>query len=315
MSSPFTIITTIDLRYRPLNIILRMVNFFNYLHYHNIPCVVGYSVNGSFLDKISYSIFNRYDNIKIANCLSKNNISNSILRNAAIDIADTDKLILSDIDIYPNIILYNELYQQSISGFSMAPVLYLSSLGTKKFLSTHDTPDAISWWKNFQQNKIMHLAIPSSLVCISRNDSLHIGGFDEKFYGHGYEDFDFLIRLCSYLKILDPLRTNFFIDQTYHAPILSQGFRRELAHFALKNCLTGHIGIHLYHKKAHNYKSSREINKKYFANKFHSIYHFSQNITYDYNYDLIAYFYKLCKELHLNPSSFSSLFTGKILYN
>ena len=302
---PFTIVTTIDLRYRPFNIIKRMDFFFKKLHENKIPCAVGYRKNNNFVDKIAYTIFKKYNNIKVVDCVIKSSISNSILRNAAINVVDTCKIIISDIDIYPDISLYKTLYQQCNKGLSMAPVLYLSNQGTKKFLMSYDINEAIYWWKNSHFTNFLHLAIPSSLICINKDDYLQIGGFDEQFIGHGYEDFDFLIRLGSYLKILNIKKENFFIDETYTCPIFSQGFRKELAFFALKNCLIGKIGIHLFHKKNCNYKTSREKNKSKFKNKYKQIAKFSNNKNI---FDLLMYFCELCNLLNINPSSFSCLF-------
>lgn len=303
----FTIVTTVDLRNRPFNIIKRMDNFFKVLHHNNLSCVVGYGKYNKIFDKIAYYIFNKYNNIRVVDCDLKVETSNSILRNAAIKIVNTEKLIISDIDIYPDINLYKILFLQCNKGISMAPVLYLSKQGTQKFLTSHDINEAFYWWKKFNFSHILHLAIPSSLVCVNTRDCLQINGFDEQFRGHGYEDFDFLIRLCSYLKILDLKKIDFFVDEPYKCPIFSRGFRNELAHLALKNCLIGKIGIHLFHDKIYNYKISREQNRKKFYNKYKKISRFS-NEHNKYNFSLLMNFCEICKELKLDPTSFSSLF-------
>jgi predicted glycosyltransferase involved in capsule biosynthesis len=48
---------------------------------------------------------------------------------------------------------------------------------------------------DFSRKEFLHLASPSSITILKSDDYRMIKGFDERFRGHGYEDFDFLIRL------------------------------------------------------------------------------------------------------------------------
>lgn len=47
----------------------------------------------------------------------------------------------------------------------------------------------------------MHLASPSSITILKSADYETLHGFDESFRGHGYEDFDFLVRLYNHYFI------------------------------------------------------------------------------------------------------------------
>jgi predicted glycosyltransferase involved in capsule biosynthesis len=90
-----------------------------------------------------------------------------------------------------------------------------------------------------------------------------IKGFDERFRGHGYEDFDFLIRLYELHGMLKKFN-DFTLDKTERSPLFAVGFRRYLGEACLEVLLEKDMAFHLYHEKDghEDYYLARQENYK-----------------------------------------------------
>lgn len=236
----------------------------------------------------------------------------SRLRNEAVKAINAKYLMLLDVDIFPDLEVFRGIYADAINGdgFSMAPCIYLSPKGTREVFNNRI--ELIKRYLNFSVNEVMHMAMPSSVVVLRRKDYLAIGGFCEEYVGHGYEDFDFLIRLSLYKK--RPInKKQILVDKVYRAPLLSEGFRSELAKFCVKNLLDGNIVFHLFHKKRNNekYYKERYLNKERFNFLLSSL--VSDSLSNN-EVTLVEFFIKACKDRNLNYLDFSALFDARPRY-
>ena len=233
------------------------------------------------------------------------------LRNEAVKKTDAEYILLLDVDILADIDTFRELVKDAKQGdgFSMAPCFYLTNSGNGR-IKKYGKKIIIKEYLNFSFDSVMHVARPSSVVSMKREDYWAAGGFCEKYNGHGYEDFDFLIRMAIYKN--RPLNYNVIdVDETYRSPLLSIGFRAELAKLCVNNLLDGNIVFHLYHDKNKRdfYYKKRENNKLIFKNRIDAFKEISLNDEFDIS--LVEYFIKFCKEKNKNYIDYSSLFDAR----
>lgn len=193
------------------------------------------------------------------------------LRNTALDAVKTKFVLFLDIDILPDLNIIHQAYEQVInhpSKLGMFPCLYLSKNGSKK-IGKWSTSDFIHSYYDFRRDLIQHLAFPSSIVLTDMASVKYIMGFDEAYVGHGYEDFDFMLRLFHYKNLID-FTEDILADIPYLAPLVSQGLRAVLAKPFLKVLLSKQYFLHEYHAKdkQEHYHQLRQCNQEMFLNKF-----------------------------------------------
>lgn len=195
------------------------------------------------------------------------------LRNTALDAVKTEFVLFLDIDIWPDLDIIHEAYKQVVnhpSQLGMFPCLYLSKNGSKK-IEKWSTSEFTNGYYNFRRDLIQHLAFPSSIVLTDMASVKYIKGFDEAYVGHGYEDFDFMLRLFQHKKLIEYTQ-DLLIDEPYLAPLMSTGLRALLAKPYLESLLSPFYFLHVFHakNKEEDYYQRREINKNYFKTKFQS---------------------------------------------
>lgn len=264
-----TIIIPIDLNYRSQDILQRIKNLIHIVKNQPIRIILGCNANPkSKVDKLK-NIIKSYKNITIIT--HETQIGHlSRLRNIALLNVKSQYVLFLDIDIYINI-------EQILDAFSevrthsaqvcMYPCLYLSQKGNKyiKRLSLEEFKQA---YYNFRRDLILHLAFPSSIIITDLKSVQDIKGFDEQFIGHGYEDFDFILRLFKYKGLIE-YQTALLSDETYLAPMMATGFRAILAESQLGQIFQKKYFLHIHHKKDKNsfYHRQRKINQQYFLSK------------------------------------------------
>lgn len=330
-----TVVTTIDFCFRPINIILRAYRLFKNCEKIGIKVIVGHANRYTIYDNLFLKIYkNKFKNIKIVSVQNNTSkINNSILRNRASEKVDTKYILYSDIDLYfdADIITYI-LKECTEKNFSIIPCLYLSKKGTKFFNKYKNRKMIINQWLLWKVEYIKHLAIPSSFMCIEKNVFNIINGFDEKYEGHGYEDFDFMIRVISYYKCIN-FNNRSLIDKTYISPLFAEGFRADISIFCMKSLLNKIIVIHLYHKKNKKiYKIDRNNNRLIFLTKLKKII-YEQKLEQELNIvniidnkleylhiytnlqkntpKIVTLFYNLCIYYGINIEEFSVLFFNR----
>ena len=208
----FSVLTTIDLKRRPLQLIKRAIYFCRITaKFDRVNVIISHANRHKLVDKIFIFICARFLHVIIASIdINDNFICNSKLRNNGYKYIKTKYMIICDIDIYPDIELFIYMYDQcKKERLSMIPCLYLTKHGTRRFFYEKKYQKIIDDWLSWYFIDVNHIAIPSSLICINTIDYKEIGGFDEIYTGHGYEDFDFLTRMAVYLnKFICPHQNN-----------------------------------------------------------------------------------------------------------
>jgi hypothetical protein len=140
-----------------------------------------------------------------------------------------------------------------------------------------------------------------------------LGGFHEGYTGHGYEDFDFMLRFALKKQLLEP-SPDLLIDRPYRAPLLAEGFRGALGTLCLPNLFQGHIATHLFHH--------RDSTEDYYAQRTANAHLFSQRMTkllVDLSVSslsppvppMVSAFYRECKLHGIAPIKFSALFDAR----
>ena len=309
LDKKITVITTLDLSQRPIQLILRLIRLKRNIK-NNAEVLIIHADRNNLYDKIVKKIF-KGDKGFISIEFKGETICNSLLRNIGSKNIKTEYLIFCDIDVFPDLILFNSLYKKAIiNGISVAPCLYLNKKGTRKFLKSGNIYKIINSYFMGDTTLIQHLAIPSSVICISIKLFNLLHGFDEKYIGHGYEDFDFLTKIYIYKKF--KLNTDFFIDRTYISPLFSIGFRAELGKLCIDNLIEKNIAIHLYHKKRREsiYYKLRAVNAKYYFQKNKNLHLLHKKNNNEYKYPLLFYFFERCNKLNKDISQYSVLFNN-----
>lgn len=146
------------------------------------------------------------------------------------------------------------------------PVYHMNEADTQNFFEQPNTVDkslyldAFTYYSgitNFRKAENFFIAPYSNIFLISRKMFSLSGGYDERFRGHGSEDFEYLTRLALYIKNLPipvnvtsdwlgPLTKNFNKARPY------SGFRRLLESLSKPAENYGLRVHHLYHPKPRN---------------------------------------------------------------
>jgi predicted glycosyltransferase involved in capsule biosynthesis len=258
----------------------------------------------------------RSKNIKLVSVIPKYEEAElARLRNEAMRVADVKVVLLVDVDIFPDLKLFRSLASSVFAGerLSMAPCIYLSPLGNKIIDRPGGILKVVESALSFSPDFVMHWAIPSSVMAFRHDDYWSVGGFYEKFRGHGYEDFDFMLRLAMHINLIQP-SSDLLIDRTYRAPLLSTGFRAVLGRLCLPNLLCGNIAVHLHHEKdpLSSYQLRRSSNSNIFQNRIRKLNGPNiSNAPIRGAQNLIIDFFAECDKHGIDPERFHVLFDSR----
>ena len=263
-----TVITTVSFRERGLFLLGRTLAFICQCYDCNVKLSIGLQRTNLFLDSLIMLIGKILKYVSVETIKSTSfYIQNSKLRNIAYKNVDTESLILSDVDlIFDKQIIECGIKEVRSAGFSMFPCVYLSKktrgiVGSNRFRKINNI------FYSKQKQKIKHIAIPSSFFICRSKDFATIHGFDENYQGHGYEDFDFLLRFFESKSLIDICNIS-SCDSTYRNALYVTGFRGELAKLCFKNLLNKKVVFHLWHPRNKSYIEERNANRQYFYKKF-----------------------------------------------
>jgi len=237
------------------------------------------------------------------------------LRNAAMRQVETPLTLLLDADLYlhPRVLAKVAASVQSNERpFRILPCLYLSRRGSKKLICRKIDADALfSEYLNFKRASFLHLALPSSVTVFRTDDFERVGGFDCGFSGHGYEDFDFLIRL-AWLHEQIPKSQDLLINNPTRSTLLSTGFRAHLARLALPELFDGNVAFHIWHATERDaYYDARSSNEISFKEKIAAQLlekKFDCTPTFNYEFPLIDWWIDLCRQRNVDVLKYSVLF-------
>lgn len=308
----FTIIIPIDLTFRPEDIFNKAVFIALEAEKEKIKVVFGLNDRKTFWDEKFYRVLSGYKSVVVNKIVGNNsNVNTSLLRNVAFEKVVTKYLVIYDIDIYPDFSMlykYVNSLSNNVRPFYILPCLYLSRYGSTRLLSGIENLSTLKEkYFSFSRKEFLHLASPSSLTIMKSNDFVAINGFDIGYEGHGYEDFDFLLRLSKLYKIFDCC-DDFYLDKVARSPLFAVGFRKYLGKLCIDCLLNKEFAFHLYHEKDSSYHQSRVVNKNIFMGKHFII---AENVDQVYEDTLIIDFINECRNRDLSIHDFSILFENK----
>lgn len=266
-----TIVIPLDLNRRTRELFKRVEQYIEaFQKYPDIQLIFGCNASPlRWVKKITTKIQN-HSNIQLVK-VEDTSCSLSRLRNKAIEQVITPYILFLDIDIWPDVELIKRILlemQSDSCKLSMFPCLYLNQKGSKR-IKHWTSQQYIDAYYDFQRDLILHLAFPSSIILTDTESVRAIQCFDEQYIGHGYEDFDFMLRLFHFKKLID-YTEDILIDTPYLAPLMSRGLRAVLAKPFLKVLFSSNYFLHEYHAKdkQEQYHQLREVNKQLFITKF-----------------------------------------------
>jgi len=271
----FTAIVPIDLVTRPEDILRKSLLLAEAFSSHGAKIVFAHNDRGMKGDKrfIRALGSGQFDGITVQSGPFYDGVVNpSLLRNIAAPLVTTEVMLLLDVDIWPDMELfqrYANAVDRADAPFYMLPCLYLTKLGSEKVVRG-ELPIASlkEQYYRFSRKYFLHLASPSSVTFMTLAAYQELNGFDERYAGHGYEDFDFMIRLALHYKVINKT-ADFMVNAVARSPLFAKGYRRELGRLVLPALMKKDLVYHLFHQRGErvDYSRQREQNFKLFQTK------------------------------------------------
>ncbi|EFN4662392.1 capsular biosynthesis protein [Escherichia coli] len=312
LSNELTVIIPIDLRFRHRDIIKKASLFARHASKAGVRVIFGVSSPNDKVRREFLSEFEFYTNVVVTlSTTCTKNVNSSMLRNLAFEKCETKYIALLDVDIFPDFLLlgkYLKYLSDSIKPFYILPCLYLTQSASVSMMKGRVTTETLKCkFFSYSRKEFLHLACPSSLTLMHAEDYLLLNGFDINFEGHGYEDFDFLIRLSRLHNLLED-KQDLFIDKTSRSPLFSVGFRKYLGKLCFEQLANKDIAFHLFHPKDGNssYHKLRAKNKIIFMKKYADNNIISVNEEF-----LIVSFLEYCQNNNFDILDYSILFDNK----
>ncbi|ENY6719768.1 glycosyltransferase [Campylobacter jejuni] len=180
-------------------------------------------------------------------------------RNLGASYAHSNVLLFLDVDCYIsnfslerilNLIQIKNI-AQNINALIVLPVVYLSKEANEKLKQYDD-----KFWDILIQedlftakNTWVKFFAPSSTssIVINKYQFLRLGGNDENFIGHGYEDFDLFARILKACVSFEKMPTNLSYDARNWNFFNFKGFRSWFSLLGYEACFYGIYMYHFYH--------------------------------------------------------------------
>jgi len=272
--------------------------------------IIGLADRGTWKEPIFKRIIARLSNAKIVSTPVTGPVNTAQLRNKAYEAVTREYLVLLDADIWPDYRLFLKYQQKIISGaieFSFIPCMYLSPFGSKQLIKNKSPETLIKQYFSFSRKQFLHLANPSSITVMRSKNFAEAGGFDEEFQGHGYEDFDFMLRLANLHGEIQKCG-NMLDTSTARSPLFPSGFRRALGRLCLPALLDKDMAFHLHHDSSRKnaYYAARVDNLERFLSL-----HKELKCDGPESRSLVEDFIALCNSRSLKFQDYSALFENK----
>nr|ALT31960.1 putative glycosyltransferase [Campylobacter jejuni subsp. jejuni] len=180
-------------------------------------------------------------------------------RNLGASYAHSNVLLFLDVDCYIsnfslerilNLIQIKNI-AQNINALIVLPVVYLNKEANEKLKQYDD-----KFWDILIQedlftakNTWVKFFAPSSTssIVINKYQFLRLGGNDENFIGHGYEDFDLFARILKACVSFEKMPTNLSYDARNWNFFNFKGFRSWFSLLGYEACFYGIYMYHFYH--------------------------------------------------------------------
>lgn len=305
-----SIIVPIDLSRRSKEIYRRAIRLAQALDGRGITLILGCSAQPQRWMQKLIKALSAYKQVTIT-IAEHSQCHLATIRNIALAQVRTRYVLFMDVDLYPDLAQIDQAYQDVQAApqqLCMYPCLYLTAAGSKK-LGRVPVAEFKQYYYQFKREWILHLAFPSSIIICDIASVHEIQGFDDTYVGHGYEDFDFMIRLFLHKALIQysPALHN---DEPYKAPMMATGFRAVLAQAQSAQLLKDNYFVHDYHgkDKHEDYYQQRVHNQIHFKQKIKSLSDEKSNATADgHSLQLLNHFYALLQAENIMPSEYAAL--------
>ncbi|WP_455949346.1 galactosyltransferase-related protein [Helicobacter pullorum] len=176
-------------------------------------------------------------------------------RNLGVMYANSPAVMALDVDCYlsqKNLEKLLEIIQikgidKNPNAFLVLPCAYLKEEGNEFLLSKPEEmwDSLVGFDVQSGANKLVKFYSPaSSSMVLNRHKYLEIGGNDNAYIGHGYEDFDFMMRIFKSCAVFEKMPMNLDFDFRNWSFDSFKGFR---AWFSIVGNEMAAFGIYLYH--------------------------------------------------------------------
>ncbi|EAI2831697.1 glycosyltransferase [Campylobacter jejuni] len=180
-------------------------------------------------------------------------------RNLGASCAHSNVLLFLDVDCYISLDNFEKILKliqikniaQNINALIVLPVVYLNKEANEK-LKQYDE----EFWDILIQedlfiakNTWVKFFSPSSTssIVINKHQFLRLGGNDENFIGHGYEDFDLFARILKACVSFEKMPANLSYDARNWNFFDFKGFRSWFSLLGYEACFYGIYMYHFYH--------------------------------------------------------------------
>ena len=284
-----TFIVPLDFSRRSKGILVRAIQLADFFEKNENPLIFGLNLNNKYYADLIQNKLKNYRYISFASYCS-DEINLSKLRNIALKQVKTTHVVFLDVDIHIETYCFN-FFLKSVNKneLNIYPCLYLTKKGSS-FFKKIKYSDFINLYFDFRRDLFLHLAFPSFILVCDLKSIVKINYMDESYKNHGYEDFDFILRLMKHKGMFNQDEISLFSDCKYTSIAAMSGYRLQISLPFLSNLTNGYYFFHIYHGKSRvdDYYSNQ--NKLYFNKKMIEI--FSTNeIVSTFEADLYDNFY------------------------
>jgi hypothetical protein len=182
-------------------------------------------------------------------------------RDFGVQTARQNIILFNDIDFLGTPEMYRTIHAEAMrrdiarnmADFFCVPVLFLTEQGTRAWFDTQSsgTPFVEAFdveWLEKNEAKVQFTAFGSSAMVINKQHYLSLGGHDQRFRGHGAEDYDLLHRLSS-LTPKAPRPHEYYTDYKTNSVRRYWGFRPFFALYGLDVFARELHLVHLWHPR------------------------------------------------------------------
>ncbi|ECL2880044.1 glycosyltransferase [Campylobacter jejuni] len=208
----------------------------------------------------------------------KDYFSQGRCRNLGAIYANSKVIMFLDVDCYISLDSFEKILKliqiknisQNINALIVLPVVYLNKEANEKLKQYDD-----KFWDILIQedlftakNTWVKFFAPSSTssIVINKYQFLRLGGNDENFIGHGYEDFDLFVRVLKACVSFEKMPTNLSYDARNWNFFNFKGFRSWFSLLGYEACFYGIYMYHFYHIEPNQnaYMQNKDKNHRLF---------------------------------------------------
>lgn len=199
-------------------------------------------------------------------------------RNLGASCAHSNVLLFLDVDCYISLDNFEKILKliqikniaQNINALIVLPVVYLNKEANEKLKQYDEEFWDILIQENLfiAKNTWVKFFSPSSTssIVINKHQFLRLGGNDENFIGHGYEDFDLFARILKACVSFEKMPANLSYDARNWNFFDFKGFRSWFSLLGYEACFYGIYMYHFYHIEPNQnaYMQNKDKNHRLF---------------------------------------------------